>query len=87
MGNLPIRVPLTDETAQNTPLKPLLRRIDAFTRKHPEYTIDAPYNTHEGKYWEVRKGGDLTLWDNGHHMMDDLEERCKHTCHRPGFLN
>jgi hypothetical protein len=53
----------------------LLNRIDAFTRRRPEFKIAAPYTTFS-KLWEVHKSGDgTTQWDNGFRMMDDLEAR------------
>jgi hypothetical protein len=48
--------------------------VDAFTRKHPEFKIAAPYNTLSG-LWEVRKGDGTAQWDNGFRMMSDLESR------------
>jgi hypothetical protein len=54
--------------------RPLLDRVDAFTRRHPEFAIAAPYNTLSG-LWEVRQGGGTAQWDNGFRMMDDLEAR------------
>jgi hypothetical protein len=55
-------------------LRPLLDRVDAFTRKHPDFTIAAPYTTRSG-LWEVRDGSGTAQWDNGFRMMADLEAR------------
>jgi hypothetical protein len=55
-------------------LRPLLDRVDAFQRRHPEFTIAAPYNT-LSHLWEVRVRGGTAQWDNGFRMMDDLEAR------------
>jgi hypothetical protein len=74
MDHLPRRQPLTDEGALKTPLRPLLDRVDAFTRRHPEITVSAPYNNFSG-LWEVHTKGGVSQWDNGHRMMDELEER------------
>ena len=59
---------------RDTVRRPLLDRVDAFTRRHPEFAIAAPYNTLSG-LWEVRQGGGTAQWDNGFRMMDDLEAR------------
>ena len=49
-------------------------RGGAFTRRHPEFTIAAPYNT-LSKLWEVRTGNGTAQWDNGFRMMNFLEQR------------
>jgi hypothetical protein len=61
---------LPEDTAQ----RPLLDRVDAFLRRHPEFTIAAPYATFS-KLWEVRIGNSTTAYDNGFRMMTSLEER------------
>jgi hypothetical protein len=73
----PWRVPVRDsreDTLAEKTLRPLLARVDAFTRKHPEFSIAAPYTTFS-KLWEVRNGDSTTAYDNGFRMIDDLEAR------------
>jgi hypothetical protein len=74
MNDLPRRPLLTPETARATPLHTLLGRVDAFTRKHPDITIAAPYTT-LSKLWEVSGVSGTSQWDNGFRMMDFLEQR------------
>jgi hypothetical protein len=59
---------------RDTAPRPLLARVDAFVRKHPEFKIAFPYNTLSG-LWEVWDGNGTAQWDNGFRMIDDLERR------------
>jgi hypothetical protein len=59
---------------RDTAQRPLLDRVDAFMRRHQEFTIAPPYNTLSG-LWEVLSGGGTAQWDNGFRMMADLEAR------------
>jgi hypothetical protein len=59
---------------RDTTQRPLLARVDAFVRKHPEFRIAFPYNTLSG-LWEVWDGSGTAQWDNGFRMIDDLERR------------
>ena len=59
---------------RGTAQRPLLARVDDFQRRHPEFTIAAPYATFSG-LWEVRKGDGTAQWDNAFRMMSDLEAR------------
>lgn len=74
MDDLPQRPPLTPEAARSTPFRPLLDRVDAFTAKHPEITVSAPYTT-RSKLWEVSTVSGTTAYDNGFRMIADLESR------------
>jgi hypothetical protein len=65
---------LTPEAARATPLRSLLDRVDAFTRRYPEIVIGAPYTTFS-KLWEVHGPGGTSQWDNGFRMIDFLEQR------------
>jgi hypothetical protein len=74
VDDLPKRPQLTPDAARATPLRSLFDRVDAFTRKHPEITVGAPYATFS-KLWEVRGPGGTSQWDNGFRMIDFLEQR------------
>jgi hypothetical protein len=64
---------------RDTAQRPLLDRVDAFMRRHPEFTIAAPYTTFS-KLWEVHKGESTTAYDNGFGMMNELEARYPDDC-------
>jgi hypothetical protein len=74
VDKLPERPQLTPQGSRETSSRPLLDRVDAFTGKHPEITIGAPYGTFS-KLWEVSGRGGTSQWDNGFRMMDFLEQR------------
>src|SRR5271168_2411192 len=66
----PERVPTTERRegqTLDTTQRPLLERVDVFVRRHPGFTIAAPYNTLSG-LWEVRAGDSTTGYDNGFRM-------------------
>jgi hypothetical protein len=73
-GLLPCRTPLDcPEAARVTPVRSMLDRIDKFTAR-TGIKISAPYNNASGK-WEVSGPDGTTAHDNGHRMMDELENR------------
>jgi hypothetical protein len=59
---------------ENVKLRLLLDRVNDFQRRHPKFTIAAPYNT-LSHLWEVSTRDGTAQWDNGFRMMDDLEAR------------
>jgi hypothetical protein len=70
---LPQRPPLTPESARATPVRTVLDRIDALS-KRTGLKISPWYVTLSGK-WEVTSPqGGTSFWDNGRRMIDALEE-------------
>ncbi|HEX3517120.1 MAG TPA: hypothetical protein VHT26_24275 [Trebonia sp.] len=75
MRDLARRQPLTEDSARDTPLRPLLDRIDRFRAAHPEIRVSAPYSNGTGK-WEVSEPDKAAVaYDNGHAMIAELEKR------------
>ena len=68
---LPQRLPLTPESARATPLRTVLDRIDALS-KRTGLKISPWYCTLSGK-WEVSGPDGTSLYDNGRRMIDELE--------------
>lgn len=60
--------------ATGKPQRPLMDRIDDFTRSHPGIRITAPYNAH-GKWEASEPGKPAAAYGTGTTMMEDLETR------------